>query len=141
MAPFTSFRVTPEWRPIRSPGAGEQPAIAVEILREGGDREQRRDGQRDRHETAVELVPELGESAVLPAHGLPGVPEGEPEDDGADEDVLDGRLELARPGRGDHHAAPAGPPAEPRHRDLASDQQEADPERNAAPDRDIVEIV
>ena len=95
----------------------------------------------DRHEAAVELVPELGEPVVLPAQRLAGVAEGEPEEGGADEDVLDRGLELPGAGGGDHDPAALGPPAEPGHRELAADQQQADPERNAAPDRDVVEVV
>src|SRR5690606_29952065 len=38
--------------------------------------------------------------------------------------------------------APAlGPPAEGGHRKLAPDEQDADPERDAAPDRNVVEVV
>ena len=59
----------------------------------------------------------------------------------ADEDVLHDGLELARPLSRDDDAPPVGPPPEGRHGELAADQQDADPERDAPPDRDVVEIV
>src|SRR4051812_10827133 len=69
-----------------SPGpSGEQCAVAVEVQHEGIDGQQRGDGEGHGHEPAVELVPEVGEGAVLPAHRLPRVTEGKPENDGADE--------------------------------------------------------
>src|SRR5690242_9671349 len=92
------------------PGAiGEQRPVAVEVDDERIDGEQGGNGQGDGHEAAMELIPVVRIPAVFPAEGLPGVAEREPEDDGADEDVLDGRLELARAARRDHDPAPAGP--------------------------------
>src|SRR4029077_14958851 len=68
-------------------------------------------------------------------------PEGEPEYDRADEYVLDDGLELPRARRGDHDATPARQHAEHGHGHLPTDQEQADPQRNASPDRDIVQVV
>src|SRR6266540_5594775 len=129
-------RGLPRPRPV-----GKESAVAVEVEREGVDGEQGGDGEGHRDESAVELVPVARELAMLPAHRLPGVTEREPENHGPDEDVLNRGLELPRPGRRNHHPAAAGPPAERGHRDFASNEQQANPERDAAPDGDVVEIV
>src|SRR5581483_8030337 len=89
----------------------------------------------------VELVPVLRQPAVLPPERLARVAEGEPGDRGADEDVLDRGLELPRAPGGDQDAAPRGPVPEGGHGELAPDEQQADPERDAAPDGDVVEVV
>src|SRR4029453_1480618 len=127
--------------PAASPGAGKEPSVAIEVDEEGVDGEQRGDRQGDGDEAAMKLVPVLGVAAVLPAHRLPRVAERKPEDDRADEDVLDRGLELAcPPGRNDD-AFSARPPAEPGHRQLPPDEQYADPQGNAPPDRDVVFVV
>ena len=89
----------------------------------------------------MELVPVFGVPAVLPAHRPTSVTEREPQDDGTDEDVLDRSLELPGPARGNDYSTPARPPAKEGHGHLAAYQQETDPEWNAPPDRDVVEIV
>jgi hypothetical protein len=124
------------------PGAiGEQRPVTVEVEDERVDGEQGGDRQGDGYEAAVELIPVVRVPAVLPAERLAGVTEGEPENDGTDEDVLDGGLELARaPGR-DHDAPPAGPHAEHGHGHLAPDEQQAHPQRDTAPDGNVVQIV
>src|SRR5690606_9977422 len=68
----------------RLPGAalGEQPTVPVHVHEERVDRENGGDGEGDRHEAAVEGVPEIGEAAGLPAHRLPRIAEGKPEHDG-----------------------------------------------------------
>src|SRR5512140_677840 len=119
----------------------EEPPVAVAVQPEGVDGEHRRDREGDGDEAPVEGVQEVGEAAGGPPHRLPRIAEGEPEDDGADEDVLEHRLQLARAAGGDDDAAALRPPAERGHRQLAADQQHADPERDAAPDRDVVKIV
>src|SRR5690349_20450635 len=121
--------------------SGKQPPIPVDVEHERVDGEQGRDGERHGDKAAVELVPVVGIAAVFPAHGLPRIAKREPEDDGADEDVLDGRFELARAGRRDHHPSAPGPESEGGHGDLASDQEDAHPKRNAAPDRNVVEVL
>src|SRR6185295_19247110 len=103
--------------------------------------EQRRDRERHGDEAAVELVPVVREAAVLPAQRLPGIAESEPGNGGADEHVLDDRLELPGPAGGDDHALVLGPHAEARHGKLAADEEQAHPEGNTAPERDVIEIV
>src|SRR5712692_1535692 len=121
--------------------APKQPSVPIYVPRERVHRERRGDGQGDRDEAAVELVPVLGDAVVLPAERLAGVAEGEPGDRGADEDVLEDGLELPRTAGRDDDAPALDPPAESGHRQLPADEQQADPERNAAPERDVVEIV
>src|SRR6266498_3183384 len=73
----------------QSAGArGEEIPISIDVDGEGVDREERCDSEGHRDEATVELVPVVGEAAVLPAQRLPGVTESEPRDGGADEDVL-----------------------------------------------------
>src|SRR5919112_5863700 len=120
---------------------GKQPAISVEVNGEGVHSQQGGAGQCHRDEAAVEFVPVLGVLIVLPPHRLAGIPKGEPENHGTHEDVLDRRFQLARAGGGNHDASPAGPPPECGHGQLTSDQQETDPEGDASPDRNVVEVV
>src|SRR5262249_24451893 len=96
--------------------------IPIEILQEGVHRKQCGERESDGDESAVELVPVLRESAMLPAHGLAGIAEGEPEDDRSDEDVLNRGLELPSAAGGNDHAAPARPPAENGHGHLPPDE-------------------
>src|SRR5689334_6100170 len=92
------------------PGAiGEQRPVAVQIENERVDGEQGGDRKGDGDEAAMELVPVVRVAAVLPAERLASVAEREPQDDGADENVLDRGLELAGTAGRDDHAPAAGP--------------------------------
>src|SRR5882724_600351 len=127
-------------KPLPSAGGEERP-ISVDVDREGVNGEERGDGEGHCDEAAMELIPVVRESTVLPAQRLAGVAEREPGDRGADEDILNHGLELPRPARRDDHPLALGPPTKAGHRELTSDEQQADPERDAAPERDVVEIV
>src|SRR2546425_11929813 len=78
--------------------------------------------------------------AEPPREGMGGerILPGEPEEGGADEDVLHNGLQLPRAHRGDHHAAPLGEEAEPGHQQLPPDEQQRHPHRETAPPRDAV---
>src|SRR5919112_1659897 len=119
----------------------EQPAVAIEIHREGVHCQSRCTSQCHSDEAAMELVRVLRVLVILPSHRLAGIPECKPEDNGANEDILDRRLELSGSGSRDHDAATTCPPAERRHCQLPANQQQTDPQRNAAPDRNVVKIV
>src|SRR5262249_43163663 len=128
-------------RRLSADAGGEQVPVVVDVRGERVDSEKGGERERYRDEAAVKLVPVLGESTMLPSERLAGVAEGEPRDRGADEDVLDDRLELPRAACRDDDATALGPPAKSGHRQLPPDQKSADPEGDASPERDIVEVV
>src|SRR5262245_26498144 len=89
----------------------------------------------------MKLVPEVPKRVPVETQGVPRISKGKPENRSADEDVLHHGLELACALGRDHDSAPLGPPKKYRHGELATDQEQAYPKRNASPDWNVVEIM